>query len=133
MGQSKEAARRIMIVDDNRMAADSLADLLRDRGQVVEVTYTGRDAINIAARIHPDVALLDLGMPDMDGFATCGTLRDSAEGEKMVIIAVSGWGDAGTRKRSAEAGFDRHVPKPAHPDELLTLIEQCGRERRPLV
>jgi CheY-like chemotaxis protein len=113
---------RFLVVDDNREQADSLAMLLRMNGHTVRTAYDAATALTWHGAFDPDVVLLDLGLPGVDGHAVCRRLRASEGGERLVVIAVTGWGQAEDRERSAEAGFDAHLVKPVDPAELRTLL-----------
>jgi len=121
------ARRKILIADDNEDAADSLALLFESQGCTVRTAYGGEAAVREAQSFHPDVILLDLGMPEVDGYQACRRIRESAAGAGALVIAVSGWGRDADLQRSAAAGFDRHFLKPVDPNALLRLI---GEERR---
>jgi PAS domain S-box-containing protein len=114
--------RRILVVDDNRDAADSLTLLLRFDGHEVETAYDGAEAVEVAERLQPDVILLDIGMPQLNGYDACRRIRAERWGETMVLIALTGWGQAEDKRRTEEAGFDAHVVKPVDPGELLKLL-----------
>jgi signal transduction histidine kinase/CheY-like chemotaxis protein len=116
------AARRILITDDNQDAATSLAMLLEIDGHQVQVAFDGPAALNIAASFQPQVALLDIGMPDMDGYALAQRLRQMPGGEKVYLVAVTGWGQQGDRERSKAAGFNEHLTKPVDPEALTVLL-----------
>lgn len=118
----KSAARRILVVDDNRDSAESLADLLRLHGDEVETAYDGLAAVEAAERFRPAVVLLDLGMPKLDGFAACRRIREQPWGQDMVVIAQTGWGGEEDRQRSEKAGFDAHLVKPVDHTALLKLL-----------
>jgi CheY-like chemotaxis protein len=120
---------RVLVVDDNRDAADSLALLLKLRGYQTFVTHDGDAALEAAERAHPHVVLLDLGLPGLDGFEVCRRLRLQGH-EKAVIVAITGYGQAEDRRRSGAAGFDAHLVKPVNPDELVKLVEATARARR---
>jgi PAS domain S-box-containing protein len=107
-----ESMLRCLIVDDNRDAADSMAQLVGLMGSEVKVAYDSRTAIKLAAEFMPHVVLLDLGMPDMDGFATIERLRELEGGPQMRIAAVTGYGNEDDRRRTTAAGFDVHLTKP---------------------
>ena len=109
-------------MDDNRDAADSLALVLRLDGHQVTVAYDGPAALAVARAVRPDVVLLDLGMPGMDGYEVCRQLRRLPELAGARVVAVTGWGQEADRRRSAEAGFDRHLVKPADPDVVRRLV-----------
>jgi len=114
--------RRILIVDDNQDAANSLAMLLGIDGHEVQVAFDGRSALQLAATFQPQVALLDIGMPDMDGHALARALRQTAGGATIYLVAVTGWGQQEDRQRSHSAGFDQHLTKPVDPEALTALL-----------
>jgi two-component system CheB/CheR fusion protein len=113
---------RVLVVDDNEDAVDSLATLLRISGHSVQVAHDGASAIALAETARPDVVVLDLGMPRMSGFEVARWLRRQPWGAAIRLIAVTGWGQEEDRRRSREAGFDRHLTKPVDPDELLAEL-----------
>jgi len=113
---------RILIVDDNREAADSLAALLGAIGAETSVAYDGEEALAIAASIHPAVCILDIGMPGMDGCELARRLRSQAGLASVVLVALTGWGQSEDRLRITEAGFDHHLLKPVAIDKLLALL-----------
>lgn len=113
--------RRILVVDDNVDAANSLALLLRGMGHEVFVAHDGRAALADLSRIRPDIALLDIAMPDMSGYELARQIRSRA-GAAMRIVALSGFGLAEDRARALEAGFDQHMVKPADPAFLKSLL-----------
>ena len=115
--------RRILIVDDNREHADSLGHLLRLGGHRVDVVYDSYDALAVFASVDPDVVLLDLGMPGMDGYELCRRIRATAAGRQALIVAITGWGQQADRIRTAESGFDHHLVKPVSPNEILDRLE----------
>ena len=115
---------RILIVEDNRDAADSLRMLLELAGYTVEVAYTGRDGLEIARRFHPQVALCDIGLPGgMDGYDLARALRETPETAESHLIAISGYGQEEDQRQAREAGFDRHLTKPVEPATLMRLLE----------
>ncbi|HKQ59659.1 MAG TPA: response regulator [Candidatus Polarisedimenticolaceae bacterium] len=118
------APRRILVVDDNRDSADSLAMVLRLMGHAVETAYDGMSALQVAARSRPHVVLLDLGMPEMNGYDTCRQIRAQAWGRGMVVIAQTGWGQDQDRSRTEEAGFDGHLTKPADLELLAKMLDE---------
>jgi signal transduction histidine kinase/integral membrane sensor domain MASE1/ActR/RegA family two-component response regulator len=120
-------SRRILVVDDNRDAADSLAMLLRLRGHEVQTAYDGAAALEIARAYRPEVMLLDLGMPRMSGYEVARQARKSDALRDTVLVAVTGWGQAEDRQRSEEAGFDDHITKPADPAVLEKLLASLPR------
>jgi CheY-like chemotaxis protein len=116
------AGRRILVADDNRDNAQSLAMLLQLRGNEVETVYDGLEAVEAVERYHPDVVLLDIGMPKMDGYAACRLIREQPGGRDIRIIALTGWGQDEDRRKSKEAGFDDHLVKPVAPATLLSAL-----------
>ncbi|HYE93753.1 MAG TPA: ATP-binding protein [Terriglobales bacterium] len=116
------AARRILVVDDNRDAAESLTLLLRLSGNEVEAAYDGLEAVEAAERWRPDVVLLDIGMPKLNGYDACRRIRAEPWGTSMLLVALTGWGQAEDKRRTAEAGFDAHMVKPVDPDAVLALL-----------
>ena len=121
---ASSAARRVLVVDDNQDAAESLAMLLRAYGHSVQVTHDARAALEIAAGFAPDVVLLDLGMPGMNGYEACRALRAQPGGKTMHIVALTGWGQAEDQRRSRDAGFDHHLVKPVEAETLLNLLNR---------
>ncbi|MEX2496213.1 MAG: ATP-binding protein, partial [Woeseia sp.] len=114
--------RRILVVDDNRDTAASLAMLLQMSGNTTREAYDGLAAIETAAEFRPDIVLLDIGLPNLDGYEVCRRLRDKPWGRNVMIVALSGWGQDEDRRRSREAGFDHHLVKPVHYAALLKLF-----------
>lgn len=113
---------RVMVVDDNRDAADSLAALLQMMGADSRVAYDGRSALEILDTFHPAAVFLDLGMPDMDGYEVAHQIRSRPDARDTVLIALTGWGQEKDRRRTAEAGFNRHVAKPADLETLQSVL-----------
>lgn len=118
----KMPVQRILVVDDNRDAAASLGLLLRMMGNSVRIAHDGWSALEIARDFRPTVALLDIGMPGMNGYELARQLRQDAALRGLVLVAVTGWGQEEDRRRSREAGFDHHLTKPAEIDELEKLL-----------
>lgn len=116
------ARRRILVVDDNRDSAASLAILLRLAGNELQTAHDGREAVDKAGEFQPQVVLLDLGMPVMNGYDACRAIREQSWGKGMHIIALTGWGQENDRKKSREAGFDAHLVKPVDHAVLLNLL-----------
>ena len=101
-----------MIVDDNRDAASTLALLLRVKGHDVHVANSGADALEAAPTFRPEMVALDLGMPGMNGIDTAKAIRQTPWGQKVTLIAVTGWGQENDRALTKDAGFDHHLVKP---------------------
>lgn len=114
--------RRILVVDDNRDSANSLAILLRIGGSEVSVAYDGEEAVQIAATQRPQAILLDIGLPKLNGFDACRRIRAQPWARDALIIALTGWGQKEDRRKSAEAGFDFHMVKPVDLNELAKLL-----------
>jgi CheY-like chemotaxis protein len=115
--------RRILVVDDNVDAAISLAKLLTTfYGQEVRVVHDGPSAVTAALEFRPEVALLDIGLPGLDGYELAQRLRSHPETRAALLIALTGWGQETDRRRSVEAGFDHHLVKPVDLEVLRELI-----------
>ena len=119
---AKVASRRILVADDNRDAADSLAMLLEMGGHEVFRAYDGRSAVELAARHRPEVLLLDIGMPELDGYEVARRIRELPWGAEALLVALTGWGQEQDERRTRAAGFDAHVVKPAKKDVLNRLL-----------
>jgi PAS domain S-box-containing protein len=115
---------RILIVDDNRDSADSLGMLLQILGNEVRIAHAGQEGLDAADEFRPDVVLLDIGLPKLNGYEACRRIREQSWGRSMVLIALTGWGQEDDRRRSREAGFDRHLVKPVDPPELMGLLAE---------
>lgn len=121
-GTMPVSSHRVLIVDDNRDAADSLAMMMKMMGSDVRTAYDGADAVRLARAFRPDVVLLDIGLPTMDGHETARAIRSEPWGKEILLIAVTGWGQDDDRRQSSEAGFDHHLVKPVDPSALLALL-----------
>ena len=115
-------ARRVLIVDDNRDAAESLAMLVEHGGHTAFLAYDGTGALAAAERERPDIVLLDIGLPQMNGHDVCREIRKASWGRTMRVIALTGWGQDDDRRKSREAGFDAHLVKPVDYDALLAQL-----------
>ncbi|WP_437681765.1 hybrid sensor histidine kinase/response regulator [Sorangium sp. So ce131] len=134
-GEAREASPspsrcRVLVVDDNSDAADSLAMLLRVLGYAIEIAYDGRQAAEVAARFRPDVALLDIGLPKMNGYEVARYLREQPWGKELVLVALTGWGQQEDKQRATEAGFDVHLTKPVDPGAIKALLADLDERRR---
>jgi PAS domain S-box-containing protein len=116
------SARRVLIADDNRDAAESLAMLLRMDGHEVTVAYDGPQALALLAQAQPDVALLDIGMPGLNGYEVARRIRQAPLGRGITLIAVTGWGQDRDKAQAHQAGFDHHFTKPVDPSRLSELL-----------
>lgn len=126
------APRRILVADDNVDAAESLALLLRLEGHCVDVAHDGEQALAMAVRARPDVALLDIGMPRLNGYETAQRIRASTGDAAMLLVAVTGWGQREDRKLAAAAGFDHHLTKPVDFERLCRLVQTAPSPAPPL-
>ena len=109
-------------MDDNQDAADSLALLLRLVGQEVRAAYDGPSALTQAQEFRPELVFLDIGMPGMDGYEVARRLRRRPGFDRTALVALSGYGSSGDRRRSEECGFYAHLTKPVSPAELEKLL-----------
>jgi len=114
--------RRILVADDNQDAADSLAMMLEMEGHEVRVARDGRAALSVAQTFRPDTALLDIGMPLLNGYQVAQALRREPWAAGITLIALTGWGQESDRQKAIDAGFDRHLTKPIDPDTLESLM-----------
>jgi PAS domain S-box-containing protein len=121
------APRRVLVVDDNRDAAESLAMFLQLDGHVVHTAYDGTEAIDAAESFRPEIVLLDIGMPKLNGYDVCRRIRGQEWGRNMLIIAQTGWGQEEDKRRTREAGFDDHLVKPVDPARLTKLIAEAKK------
>ncbi|MCW1883566.1 PAS domain S-box protein [Luteolibacter flavescens] len=125
---SASSALRVVIADDSRAAADIMGMFFHMEGFEVEVAYDGEDAVARAKSFQPDLVVLDLGMPKIDGFEACKRIR--AMLPQAVVVALSGWGSRDDRRRSSDAGFDEHLVKPVAPDDLRTVLDSYFKKSR---
>jgi DNA-binding response OmpR family regulator len=120
-------ARRVLVVDDNQDAADSLAMLLGTRGDEVRIAYDGSQALEVERDFEPDVVLLDIGLPALSGYDVANRIREK-RGADVLIVAITGWGEEKDVRRAEEAGIDQHFTKPLDFEALLGLIERSTRK-----
>jgi CheY-like chemotaxis protein/anti-sigma regulatory factor (Ser/Thr protein kinase) len=119
---------RILVAEDNADAADMMRLMLEVKGHDVRVAADGVQAVALAQTFRPQIAFLDIGMPRMDGYAAARRIRELMR-DRVLLVALTGWGQDEDKRRSREAGFDHHLTKPPEPDLLDRLIEECGRSR----
>jgi PAS domain S-box-containing protein len=119
--------RRKLVVDDNRDAAASLAMMLSLLGHDTRIAHDGLDALELAEAFRPELVLLDIGLPRLNGYDSCRRIRQQLWGKEILIVAVTGWGQEEDRRRSQEAGFDRHLVKPV----AMAALEQLLAESLP--
>jgi CheY-like chemotaxis protein/two-component sensor histidine kinase len=125
-GASRAGSLRVLVVDDNADAATSMALLLRAAGHVTEAAHDGPAAVAAAERFRPDVVLLDIGLPGMDGYEVARRLRAAGDGRRPLLVAVTGYGGDVVRRRATEAGFDHHLVKPVDPEAVQALFRAAG-------
>ncbi|HTQ36086.1 MAG TPA: response regulator [Steroidobacteraceae bacterium] len=121
---------RILVVDDNVDAAATLAMVLRSYGHTVATADCGKAALAIGEQQRPDVVILDIGMPDMNGYEVAQRLRQTGWGSGALLVALTGWGQKEDIERAHRAGFDSHMTKPADPEEIETVLEDFLKSRR---
>jgi two-component system, chemotaxis family, CheB/CheR fusion protein len=122
---------KILVVDDSRDAADTCAILLELSGHHVQTAYTGQRALELAEIFRPHLLLLDIGLPDLDGYQLARKIRGTPWGRGTVLIAVTGWGQDADRRRAFEAGFDHHLTKPIAAETVESLIHSLSPLRDP--
>ncbi|MEP7299717.1 MAG: PAS domain-containing protein, partial [Burkholderiales bacterium] len=116
--------RRILVADDNADSAESLGELLKLMGHAVSIANDGFQALNVAETFQPDVILLDIGMPKLNGYDTCRRIREEVWGKNIILLALTGWGQDKDKRRSHEAGFDHHLVKPVDYLALEKLLSE---------
>jgi signal transduction histidine kinase len=119
---------RVIVVDDNQDAAESCATLLELSGHCVKTAHAGERAFELAATFRPHAVLLDIGLPDVNGYELAQKIRAAPWGRGMVLIAVTGWGQEEDRRRAFEAGFDHHLTKPIAPQTVETLLQSLSAD-----
>jgi len=124
-------SQRILVVDDNEDAAATLADLLSLMGHETRTASDGLEALEVVDEFHPDVALLDIGMPKLNGYETARRLRQDRCGREILLVALSGWGQDADRVKSSNAGFDVHLVKPVDIAEIQRLLARRDPSRQP--
>jgi PAS domain S-box-containing protein len=122
---------RILVVDDNRDAADSCAMLLELSGHRVRTAYNGTQALRLGENLLPHVVLLDIGLPDLNGYEVARRIRATPWGAKLPLVAVTGWGKEEDRERAFAAGFDHHLTKPVAPEAVASLVAALSQGARP--
>jgi PAS domain S-box-containing protein len=121
-GQAGSAGLRVLVVDDNRDAADSCAMLLELSGHRARTAYNGTQALQLGENLLPHVVLLDIGLPDLNGYEVARRIRATAWGAHLPLVAVTGWGKEEDRERAFAAGFDHHLTKPVAPEAVASLV-----------
>jgi CheY-like chemotaxis protein len=116
--------RRVLIVDDNADAADSLCSLLQLSGHQVRTVYRGDQALEQIRQFCPDVVLLDIGLPDLDGYEIARRVRTELGTRRPTLVALSGWGRSSDKQQAREAGIDLHLTKPVDAETLQRVLEE---------
>jgi DNA-binding response OmpR family regulator len=119
---------QILIADDNRDAANGLARLINALGHSTFLAFDGLTALRLAERIRPDMVFLDLGLPDLSGYEVCKRIRALLREDLLAAIAVTGWSHERARSDSFEAGFDRHLVKPARLEAIADVIDDFAEQ-----
>jgi CheY-like chemotaxis protein len=122
--------RRVLVVDDFPESAQLLARLLRKDGNNVRVALDGLEAIETAAQFQPDIVLLDIAMPKLNGYEAANKIRQQPWGKKAILIALTGWGQQQDRRRTKEAGFDMHLTKPVNYRAIAKLLNDLSDDAR---
>jgi CheY-like chemotaxis protein len=122
--------RRILVVDDNKDSASSLSLMLKIMGNETKSVFDGLAAVEAAGEFLPEIILLDIGLPKLNGYDACRAIREQPWSEGMYIIALTGWGQDEDRRRSAEAGFDHHLVKPVEMAILQKLFAEMHGSRK---
>src|SRR4051812_36635561 len=117
----------MLVVDDNKDAADSLASLLRVDGNDIRTAYDGLEAIEVAEKFHPELVLLDIGLPKLNGYEVALRIRQQPWGRNIIIVALTGWWQDEDRRRSHEASFNLHIVKPVELSALENLLARSLR------
>ncbi len=127
-GKSPNVPLRVLIADDNEDAADMLAMILDSKGHEVRVAHDGLEAVTSAEAFSPDVALLDIGMPELDGHQVAEKIREMA-GSSVMLVAVTGWSEPGVAHGQTYAGFDHHLVKPIDLERLTACLSQQQKQK----
>jgi CheY-like chemotaxis protein len=120
---------KVLIADDNRDAADSLAMILKLSGYEVVLAYSGKEAITAALRERPEALILDIGMPDATGYEVAERLRQEPWGRSALLLAITGWGQEDDKKRAKAAGFDEHLTKPVDAGQVEQVLSAFLQQR----
>jgi PAS domain S-box-containing protein len=124
--QEPVASRRVLIADDNRDAAETLAMLLQIEGHEVHVVHDGRAAVSAFTDFNPEVALLDIGMPELSGYEVARRVRENVQGQAVTLIALTGWGQERDKEQALAAGFNHHFTKPVEPARISKILRSLS-------
>ena len=119
---------KILVVDDNADSAEAIGKLLQLKGYDVRWAFDGGSAVTIAKQFEPHLVLLDIRLPDIDGYEVLRRLREQSGPSQPLVAAITGYGQPEDRRRTQEAGFDHHLVKPFGPDVLMALIQSLGQK-----
>jgi CheY-like chemotaxis protein len=122
MGDNDGTGLRVLVIEDNQDAAETLRDLLALFGHQAEIALTGTAGVDVARRRQPDIVLCDIGLPEMDGYAVARELRADPRTAPIPLVALTGYGRESDQQRAVEAGFDVHLVKPVGPERLRLLL-----------
>jgi DNA-binding response OmpR family regulator len=122
------SGHRVLLVDDNVDSTEPLSMLLQAKGHDTRVANEGETAIRIAAEFLPNLVLLDLGLPQMDGYEVARRLREQPNGKTVILVALTGWTGRDVRAKAADAGFDYHLVKPVNWEELERIVDSVERD-----
>jgi CheY-like chemotaxis protein len=125
--ETMQTMKRVLVVDDNADSAESLSLLLELMGHTVRTAHDGQEALEQAEAFRPELVLMDIGMPRMDGYEAARRLRQLPWASGVVIVALTGWGQDEDKRRSEEAGFNRHLIKPVDPAALEGILGQTAQ------
>ncbi len=120
---------KVLVVDDNVDGAVTLSVILKHMGNSVRITHDGRSALAVGAEFVPDLILMDIGMPGMDGYETCERMRQEPWSANVKIVALTGWGQEEDKRKAKRAGFDLHLVKPVERKTLVEVIDQVCEGR----
>jgi CheY-like chemotaxis protein len=129
VSESSEESLRVLIADDNEDAADMLAMILDSKGHEVLVAHDGLEAVSSAVSFSPDVALLDIGMPELNGHEVAAQIRERA-GKSVTLVAITGWSEPGVAQQKQYAGFDHHLVKPVDLERLNAFLSELLKTKR---
>lgn len=130
MTQSETADLRVLVVDDNADSVSMLSMLIELKGHTTATAQSGQEALDVAARFRPDVVVLDIGLPGMDGYQVAARLRQQPDCSGVVLVALTGWGGEEDKQRTRAAGFDHHFTKPVDPQALEQLLATAAQRAR---
>ncbi len=130
-GVASSRCMKVLVVDDDRDTVDMLKLLFDLHGTSTHAAYDGVEAVTLAEELRPDIILLDIGLPNIDGHETCRRIREHAWGRGAIIVALTGRGHDDDRTESQQSGFDMHLVKPVEPELLLTVLAATPRDHRP--